>query len=78
MYDLTNKYVVKVNVITVWDGKDPLASHQITKMVVVDRETTMREFYHEMASLPLLMKGRSLDRTYSSIVFAIRENRFDM
>ena len=77
-YDLTNKYLVKLNITTVLEGNDPKRTSTITKVLVVDRETTMREFYHETASLPVLMKGRSLDRKYTSIVYSIEDNQFEM
>ena len=78
IYDLTVKYLVKLNVITVLEGNDPMATTLTTKLITVDKETSMKEFYHETAALPILMKGRSLDRTYSSIIYAIRENQFDL
>ena len=75
-YDLTNKYLVKLNVITVLDGTDSKHTATATKLLTVDRETTMAEFYHETASLPIMMKGRSLDDQYSSIVYSIEDNQF--
>ena len=77
-YDLTNKYLVKLNLITLDHGSDPKNTTVITKLIAVDRETTMREFYHETASLPIIMKGRSFDRKYSSIIYAIEDNQFTM
>jgi len=77
-YDLTNKYLVKLNITTVLEGNDPKRTSTITKVMAVDRETTMRDFYHETASLPILMKGRSLDRKYTSIVYSIEDNQFEM
>ena len=77
-YDLTNKYQIKLNIITVLDGEFPTEKETITKLLTVDRQTTMKEFYHETASIPILMKGRSLDESYTSIVYAIEDNRFNL
>ena len=59
-------------------GSDARATHQITKYLTVDRQASMAEFYHSTASLPLLMKGLSLDDEHSTIVYAIEDNRFNM
>ena len=77
-YDLTNKYLVKLNIIGVHDGTNPKDQSTITKMLAVDRDTTMKEFYHETAALPIMMKGRSFDRKYSSIIYSIEDNHFTM
>ena len=78
MYDLTNMYLVQLKITTVLQGEDPNASSTILKFILVERNTTMKEFYHETACLPMLMKGRSLDLDYSSIAYAIEDNSFDV
>ena len=77
-YDLTNRYLVKLNLMAVNQGADPKEVTTVTKFLAVHRETTMMEFYHETAALPIMMKGRSFDRKYSSIVYAIEDNHFTM
>ena len=77
-YDLTNRYLVKLNLLAVNQGSDPKDVTAVTKFLAVHRETTMREFYHETAAIPIMVKGRSFDRKYSSIVYSIEDNHFTM
>ena len=43
----------------------------------VNRETTMMDFYKETASLLHLMKGQPLEERYSTIIYALRDNRLE-
>ena len=51
---------------------------KITKPMFAHRETTMLDFYKETASLLHLMQGQPLEDKYSTIIYALRDNRLDM
>ena len=78
MYDLTNMYLVRLKITTIFNGRDPNSNTTITKCLLVERQTTMAEFYHETACLPIVMQGLSLDSNYESVAYAIEDNRLDM
>ena len=76
-FDLTNMYSFKVNVVKI-ESDSAHTMRTITKPMFVNRETTMMDFYMETASMLTLMKGQPLDNQYSTIVYALRDNRLDM
>ena len=76
-FDLTNMYSFKVNVIKI-EADSAFTMRTITKPMFVNRETTMMDFYMETASMLSLMKGQPIDEKYSTIIYALRDNRLDM
>ena len=76
-YDLTKRYVARINVIIYNGVKRPVESQRFSKMFSIHRKTTMKDLYHETAALPTLMQGRTLDKDYSTIIFGIQDNRLE-
>ena len=76
-FDLTNMYAFKVNVIKILANRSCDIA-KITKSMFVNRKATMKDFYMETASMLQLMQGDQIANRFSSIVFAIRDNRLSM
>ena len=68
-------YVAKLNIIVFGKENRPVEQQCVTKHMFINRNTTLKDFYEETASLPYLMQGQSLDSDYSTAIFAIRDNR---
>ena len=73
-YDLTKRYVARVN-LTIYNGtKRPVEIQKFTKLFSIHRNTTMKDLYYETATLPTLMQGRTLGDEFSTVIFGIRDN----
>ena len=76
-FDLTNMYVFKVNIFKIEASRTNKVT-KITKPMFVARTTTMMDFYMETASMLHLMKDQPIPDRFTSILYAIRDNRFEM
>ena len=76
-FDLTNMYAFKVNVIKILANRTGSVA-KFTKPMVVNRKATMKDFYLETSSMLHLMKGEPLPERFSSIIYAIKDNRLSM
>jgi len=76
-FDLTTMYAFKVNVFQMEAARTNRVT-KITKPMFVARTATMMDFYLETASMLHLMKDQPIPERFSSIIFAIRDNRLEM
>ena len=76
-YDLTDMYVVQLNLGFLYPGASKMVN-TISKATVVNGESTIRKLLYSLASMVKLLQGRELGKDFNSIVFALRDNGSDL